>query len=127
MLTKGQRMVLVLPLPERRDFLLAAIMYVDDTDLLHWAPNSRCTVEKLIEQVQEETTQWGMLAQSTGGILKAPKCSNYIIYTVFDRGAPRLMSLEDFPEPSAYVLDKGGVEKPTYVTIPQPDGSKWHI
>ena len=37
------------------------------------------------------------------------------------------MSLEDLPEPIACVLDKKGVERPSYVTIPQPDGSKKHI
>ena len=37
------------------------------------------------------------------------------------------MSLEDLPEPSACVLDKNGVERPSYVTIPQPDGSEKHI
>ena len=34
-------------------FLIAAVMYVDDTDLLHWAPSITTTTnEELIEQVQ---------------------------------------------------------------------------
>ena len=34
-------------------FILAAVMYVDDTDLMHWAPSPPTTAEKLVEQVQE--------------------------------------------------------------------------
>ena len=58
------------PARTARIFVLAAILYVDDTDLLHWAESKHSSVEELIEQMQNETTQWGMLAQSTGGYSK---------------------------------------------------------
>lgn len=37
------------------------------------------------------------------------------------------MSLDDFLEPPALVLDKDGTHRPAYVTITQPDGSALHI
>ena len=51
-----------------RVFRLAAVMYVDDTDLLHVASSATASDGELIEQVQEGTTDWGMLAKATGGI-----------------------------------------------------------
>ena len=35
------------------------------------------------------------------------------------------MSLEDFPDPPAMVIDKEGVNRPAYVTIPQPEGGEF--
>ena len=37
------------------------------------------------------------------------------------------MSLEDFPDPPAMVTDKNGVNRPAYVTIPQPEGGEVYI
>ena len=36
-----------------RTFLLAAIMFVDDTDSLHWAPTPTIADKELIERVQK--------------------------------------------------------------------------
>eukprot|EP00956_Cyclotella_meneghiniana_P008314 scaffold11103_cov25-Cyclotella_meneghiniana.AAC.4 len=52
-------------------FLLAAIIYVDDTDLLHWAKFYGIEDEEFVGQVQEATTDWGMLVHATGGAGKA--------------------------------------------------------
>ena len=55
MLTVVWVMVLGLPLRIRYisfAFCLAAVMYVDDTDLLHWAPEATTTDSELIEYVQ---------------------------------------------------------------------------
>lgn len=69
-----------------RQFILAAIMYVDDTDLLHWTASPEATDKEIIALVQKETTQWGMLSQATGGILKSAKCSNYLLTYKFVKG-----------------------------------------
>ncbi len=54
-------------------FILSAIMFIDDTDLLHWAPTPTTTDDELIKQVQGAGYNWGMLVQEPGGILKPPK------------------------------------------------------
>ena len=43
-------------------FLLAAVMYVGNTDLLHVASSATASDGKLIKQVQECTTDCGMIA-----------------------------------------------------------------
>ena len=42
-----------------RVFLLAAVMYVDDMDLLHWAESPDDEDEELIESVQRDVKVWG--------------------------------------------------------------------
>ena len=73
-----------------RLFLLAAIMYVDDTDLLHWADSPTTSDAELIAQVQTASTDWSMLAQATGGALKPAKCRAYFLCYKFTAGKPRL-------------------------------------
>jgi hypothetical protein len=59
-------------------FHLAAVIYVDNTDLLHW-PSSLCiNQDKLVEHVQQAMSDYGRIAIAFGGILKEKKCS--IIY-----------------------------------------------
>ena len=55
-------------------FTIAALLYVDDTDLLHmyWEPGM--TEVEFVERVQRATYYWAMLLQATGGNLKDIKC-----------------------------------------------------
>ena len=108
-------------------FILAAIAYVDDTDLLHWAPTPATTDEELIEQVQKAGDDWGHLSQESGGILKPEKCSLYLLSYKFVRGRARLKSLADLPSAQAEVLTKEGKVAPAHITVPQPDGTKAYI
>lgn len=106
-------------------FLLAAIMYVDDTDLLHWAPSATTSDEELIEMVQEDGNDWGRLAQVSGGSLKPAKYSLYLLIYKYVRGRARLKSLRDLPNASATeVRTNDGKLVPGHVTVLQPDGSK---
>jgi hypothetical protein len=74
-------------------FNLCAVMYVDDTDLLH-SPESPVTdPEALIHHVQMSTSDCGHLAQASGGILKEKKCSVYFLAYKFVHGWAWLMSL----------------------------------
>jgi len=104
-------------------FILAAIMFVDDTDLLHWAPTPSTSDDELIEQVQDAGYDWGMLVQASGGILKPPKCSLYLMAYKFVKGRAKLKSLKDLPPAKAEVIGKDGSIAPAHVSIPQPDGS----
>ena len=62
-----------------RLLFLAAIMYVDDTDLIHWAQKPSCTPDKLIATVQTATYTWGGLAIATGAAIKSEKCYAYFL------------------------------------------------
>jgi len=86
-----------------RMFLLAAIMYVDDTDLLHLAPSQQTTDEELISQVEESADAWGQLAQATGGALKQPKDFTYFMSYKFTGGKACLKWIKDFPTPQSLI------------------------
>ena len=62
-----------------RLFSLWAVMYVDDTNLLHWTESPMMDPKTLIHHVQMATTYYGHLAQASGGILMEKKCSVYFL------------------------------------------------
>jgi hypothetical protein len=95
-----------------RLFNLCAVMYVDDMDLLHWPESPLTDPETLIHHVQTLTTDYGHLAQASGGILKEKKCSVYFLAYTFVCGQARLMSLRDFPAATTHITEE----------IPQPEG-----
>jgi hypothetical protein len=66
-------------------FYLSAVMYLNDTNLLHWTESSAMDPKELIEHVQWATIDYGPLAQATGGILKEKKCSVYLLDLKFVR------------------------------------------
>ncbi len=80
-------------------FFLFAVMYIDDTDLLHWPPSDCGSFEELIDHVQTATTDWGNLTQASGGILKPEKCSVYLLNYKFVGGRAKMKHLCDLPEP----------------------------
>ncbi len=102
-----------------RLFVLATVMYIDDTDILHWPPSAHTSPEDLIKYVQKTTTDWGNLAQASGGILKAGKCSPYFMDYNFNKGCTKLKSLQHLPEPNSYIMDKGKLVL-SHISIPQP-------
>ena len=53
---------------------IAALLYVDDTDLLHMCPKSTTTENAFFSRVQAATYYWATLLQATGGNLKPDKC-----------------------------------------------------
>ena len=104
-----------------RLFSLCAVMYVDDTDLLHWPRDGCDSSEDLIEHVQRATTDWGNLTQASGGILKPEKCSVYLLDYKYVRGRAKMKSLRDLPEPLSYITD-GDRLLPSHIQVPQPEG-----
>jgi hypothetical protein len=58
---------------------MTAVMYVDDTDLLHWPESSTTEPDESVAQVQCAMMEYGRLAQASGGILKEKKCSVYFL------------------------------------------------
>ena len=56
-----------------RLFLIAAAIYVDDIDLLHWGDSPITNDDELITQVRDEMNDFGNLVEATGGALKPTK------------------------------------------------------
>ena len=90
-------------------FILVAIIYVDDTDLIHWAKFYGMTDNEFISEVQKGVTDWGKLVQASGGSLKQSKSFWYLLSWKFVRGVPTLKTQANLPD--------------TCLLIPQPDGS----
>jgi hypothetical protein len=92
-----------------RAFLsLAALLYMDDTDLLHM---SRCDderVEDFVKRVQDATYYWAKLLQATGGDLKPSKCYWYLLAYQFSKGQVK--------------LGRVGESSPLELRIPQTSG-----
>ena len=90
-------------------FYLAAVLYVDDSDLLHLSMVGEPEDEEFLSQVQEATFDWGGLVQATGGSLKPAKCFWYMLAWRWVQGKPMLKKLSKLPT--------------TPLMIPQPDGT----
>jgi hypothetical protein len=58
---------------------LSAILYVDDTDLLHINLTKDETVEEVHAAIQASVNSWGNLLIVTGGALQPSKCFHVII------------------------------------------------
>ena len=69
---------------------LAALLYVDDTDLLHSPPTPDLPTQVLVRWVQKAITCWANLLQATGGSLKPPKCYWYLLSYKFVNGITAL-------------------------------------
>jgi hypothetical protein len=65
---------------------IAAILFVDDTDLLHISSAPTYNEEQFIQEVQESTHLWADLLQATGGNLKPAKCYYYLMLWKFEKG-----------------------------------------
>ncbi len=66
---------------------LSAILYVDDTDIIHINLTRNETVNKVHRRIQESVNSWGNLLIATGGALQPAKCFYSIISFKWDRGA----------------------------------------
>ena len=62
-----------------RSKTLAAILFVDDTDLLHMNMEDREMLEDTHEGLQASVTSWGSKLLASGGALKPSKCFCYLI------------------------------------------------
>jgi hypothetical protein len=89
-------------------FSIAAIMYVDDTDLLTWARTTCMSDEEFLHQVQKAVTDWSMLVIATGGALRPEKCFWYWIAYRFCNGVPYYRSLKELPKTPLLVPVRDG-------------------
>jgi hypothetical protein len=102
-------------------FHLSAVLYVDDTDLLHWPESAAVEPEELIAQVQNATMDYGRLAQASERILKEKKCLVYFLDYKFVNGQAWMKLLLDLPPPQEWITEAGRTY-PSHISIPQPVG-----
>jgi hypothetical protein len=98
-------------------FCLAAILYVDDTDLLIVAKNRDMTLDEFFEQSQSAVMDWGLIVQATGGYLKDTKCFWYMMAWQWKNGVPSLHPLRTLPNYQLLIPQKSGPPVP----IPMKD------
>jgi hypothetical protein len=58
---------------------LPAILYIDDTDLLHIKLTKNKCINEVHSAIQESVNSWGNLLIATGGVLQPSKCFYSII------------------------------------------------
>ncbi len=105
-----------------RLLILAAILYVEDTDMIH-TTSVTATAQELISHTQEATNTWGGLAIATGTALKPEKCFAYILNYKFINGRAVMGGTRSLPNPSAMILQNDGTSLPSHLTVPLPDSS----
>jgi hypothetical protein len=103
--------------------LLAAIKYVDDTDLIHWSRTLDCNPKELIAEAQTATYAWGGLAIATGAAIKPEKCYAYFLLYWFDKGRVKLRTISSLPTPSALITMPNGSTALSHLRVPLPDGT----
>ncbi len=104
--------------------ILAAVLYVDDTDSIHMAPKVTDSPTELIQHAQKSTDAWGGLSIATGAAMKPEKCYAYFMtYTV--RGGHHILeSIDDLPTPSAQIPQGDDESLPSHLSVPLPDGTR---
>jgi hypothetical protein len=91
----------------RDAFILAAVIYVDDSNLLHLAQGTP-TDAKFLASVQAATVDWTGLVHASGGSLKPAKCFWYMLGWKWVRGVARLKSLAELPQFPLMIPQPGG-------------------
>ena len=98
----------------RREGHLAAILFVDDTDLIHIDMEQDQSVYQAHAAMQESIENWGQLLIATGGSLKPSKCFYHMISFVWSPdGRWKYENNED--------------DEDLNISVPMPDGSSVFI
>jgi hypothetical protein len=106
----------------RRLLILAAVMYVDNTDLVHWTCLSLCSPVKLIAAAQRATYAWGGLAIATGAVMKQDTCYTYFLSYWYDRGHAKLRTVRVLLKSIAPITLPFDKISPSHSRVPLPDG-----
>ena len=86
---------------------LAAILYVDDTDLLYRCPSVDMSVEDFVHDIQRRVNHWGNIVHASGGHIKHTKSSWFLTVFNFANGLAKPL--------------KHSSSSPPTLTIPQPN------
>ncbi len=77
---------------------LSAILYVDNTDILHIDLTQNERVDEVHKRIQESVNSWGNLLIATGGAIQPAKCFYSIISFEWDNGVWKYASNESNAE-----------------------------
>jgi hypothetical protein len=106
---KGHGATFVCPI-SNEEVSLAAILFVDDCDLIHIDMNCDDDVFTTFEKMQEAVLNWGNLLIGSGGSYKPEKCFYHLISFKWDRKG-RWSYQENHKDPEFELV------------VPMPDGS----
>jgi hypothetical protein len=94
---------------------LAAVMHVNDTNLIHWYRILSCTPAKLIAAAQTATYAWGGLAIATGTAMKPDKCYACFLFYWFDGSRVKLRTIKALPDSIAPITLPTGKIAPSHL------------
>ncbi len=103
--------------------ILAAVMYVDNTDLVHWSSVPSCTPTELIAAAQTATYAWGGLAIAIGAAMKPEKCYAYFLSYWYDRGRAKLRTVKALLDSITPITLPSGETAPSHLRVPLPDST----
>ncbi len=92
-------------------FTLAAVLYIDDSDLFHMAIRMPSDKE-FLQLVQNATNDWAGLVHATGGSLKPQKCFWYMLSWVWKKGKACLKTVYELPQDPLYIPQQDGTRVP---------------
>ena len=98
---------------------LSAILFVDDTDLLHIDMENMESIEETHEALQRSVSSWGTKLIATGGSMKPAKCFYYLVdYDWLPDSSWRYHQLDDEEQERLQVkvpLSSGGTSRIQYL------------
>ena len=100
----------------------AAILYVDDTDLLLRADSPTTPDADFFAKIQHAVTDWARVVIATGGSLKPPKCHASVASFRFIGGVAKMKSKRALPSVTLTVPQKDG--PPKKIAVIEPTESK---
>ncbi len=103
-------------------FVLASVIYVDDTDLPNVTDLVMATPRELIDHTQKSTNAWGGLAIAAGTALKPKKCFTYFMVYRFTNDRASMGSTSQLLPPTFLIPQIEGPPLPLHLTVPLPDG-----
>ena len=89
---------------------LSAILFVDDTDLLHIDLRADDSIEETYTALQASVESWGQLLIASGGAFKPIKCFSYLVSF-------------SFRPDDRWFYDKNELNEAFDMAVPMPDGS----
>ncbi len=97
------------------------MMYVNDTDLIHWSCQPSCNPSKLKAAVQTLTYAWGSLAIAIGAAMKPDECYAYFLSYWYDCGQAKLRTVKALPESIVPITLLSGEIAPSHLRVSLPD------
>ncbi len=89
---------------------LAAVLFVDDTDVIHLDMTKQESAVDALHGLQESFYDWGKLLIATGGSLKPSKCFFHLVFF-------------SWKPDGTWVYDSNEEDEGMQIEIPLPDGS----